>query len=652
VQRSGSAPIVAFASAWLLLFAGAEATGRSANERPLPAFQGITLDNESLDVSDYIGKRLLLVFFDPSEDDAVPAAAAARAVAALRTSHNFEIVGVAVGATRPEARAFRQTHHLDFPILDDSTRSISGRLGLRAPVTMVAVDAEGYLIYGSSTVSAKERNEAERVEDELREVLRLPERPRDALAFGERPRAELFEGVRLDGGEPFRLADHAGHGVVLMFFLHTCPHCHHALQYLVPQIEKIEASKRPTFVAVSVMDRPVEVRAMLKELGVEVENVLLDVDRKLQGLYQLRGGVPDIFFLDGNRRVVHRIQGWRENRDPALARMTIAKIAGVKVPFLLNPRGYTGTDVCGVCHELELESWHYTKHAAAFATLVTHGAERNPECVGCHVVGFQQPGGYTIDEAPAHLEDVSCESCHGRGGPHLSKEFVKGGDYEPVCKTCHNPTHSLGFEYKSFRKNVSHLQIAAMTPGQRERLGGSRPTELLPTDLAYVGSEACRSCHAKEFETWQGSSHARALASLEARKKADDPACLACHTTAFGLPGGFAEGANAAAEPDLARVGCESCHGPGEAHVAEGAKRLGTIISLGDKCDSCVILQICGTCHDDGNDPGFAFEVLDKIEKQRHGTIEAGTGKPLDQTAARDVRPEQLAGRVLEGLGR
>jgi hypothetical protein len=42
-----------------------------------------------------------------------------------------------------------------------------------------------------------------------------------------------------------------------------------------------------------------------------------------------------------------------------------------------------------------------------------------------------------------------------------------------------------------------------------------------------------------------------------------------------------------------------------------------------------VILQICGSCHDAANDPGFEFAVKAKIDKIRHGTIEAGTGKPL-----------------------
>jgi hypothetical protein len=46
-----------------------------------------------------------------------------------------------------------------------------------------------------------------------------------------------------------------------------------------------------------------------------------------------------------------------------------------------------------------------------------------------------------------------------------------------------------------------------------------------------------------------------------------------------------------------------------------------------------VILQICGSCHDEANDPGFEFEVEAKIEAQRHGTIEPGTGRPKGASA-------------------
>jgi len=113
------------------------------------------------------------------------------------------------------------------------------------------------------------------------------------------------------------------------------------------------------------------------------------------------------------------------------------------------------------------------------------------------------------------------------------------------------------------------------------------------------------------------------IRALALEGKQDERECLKCHTTAMGLPGGFPADGQTREHPDLASVGCESCHGPGGDHIGEKAKRIGTIVSLGDKCDSCVILKVCGTCHDDANDPDFEFQVEQRIEAQRHGTIES-----------------------------
>ena len=68
----------------------------------------------------------------------------------------------------------------------------------------------------------------------------------------------------------------------------------------------------------------------------------------------------------------------------------------------------------------------------------------------------------------------------------------------------------------------------------------------------------------------------------------------------------------------------------------------GTILKLSDKCGSCAILQICGTCHDDANDPGFEFEVIDKILRQRHGKEE------LDIDGGRKAVPPSAALGLLE----
>jgi hypothetical protein len=111
-------------------------------------------------------------------------------------------------------------------------------------------------------------------------------------------------------------------------------------------------------------------------------------------------------------------------------------------------------------------------------------------------------------------------------------------------------------------------------------------------------------------------------------------------------PGGFPKDGKPADHADLANVGCESCHGPGGAHVGADAPRVGTIVSLTDKCGSCVILQICGTCHDDANDPGFEFAVEKKIEAQKHGTIQPAALKDAAPAAALEAPSASWVGSL------
>lgn len=96
----------------------------------------------------------------------------------------------------------------------------------------------------------------------------------------------------------------------------------------------------------------------------------------------------------------------------------------------------------------------------------------------------------------------------------------------------------------------------------------------------YIGADKCKSCHSAaesgdQYGHWKSSSHAKAfevLASDEAKKLgaekgiADpqkDDACVKCHVTAFKV-----------AEDQIKKgfdmkqgVQCETCHGPGEAHM-------------------------------------------------------------------------------------
>ena len=63
--------------------------------------------------------------------------------------------------------------------------------------------------------------------------------------------------------------------------------------------------------------------------------------------------------------------------------------------------------------------------------------------------------------------------------------------------------------------------------------------------------------------------------------------------------------------PELLNVGCESCHGPGERHIAveldsdEAAQdRIRNLMRLGSD-----VKKVCYACHDGDNSPEFEFDV-------------------------------------------
>jgi len=644
---------------------------RAPGERPLPGFSGPTLSGTRLSVSSLIGRRLVLFFFNPEVDAADVVADAVVEVARQQQDHNFRVVGVGIGSDRSTVRRFATEHGIEFPVIDDSSGQITNLLRLPGPVLILGADAEGYVSFVLPGFDTSAEDAEQAIAGRLRESLRIPSVPHGGRLV-EHPEAPTFETVDL-AGEPFDLADLAGRPKIVMFFLHTCPHCHKALEFFEKNLADIPEAKRPALVAISVQNRPSAVRMALADEGLDFFTPLVDPGGEIASAYGLSSGVPDISLVDAEGEIVYRMQGWREDRDPALMRMYLHRIAGEPVPMLLSRQGYTGNDACAVCHEQEAATWEITPHARAYDTLVPHGQERLAECVSCHVVGFEEPGGYSFTHPATYLEGVGCESCHGRGGPHLSPGFLAeqaakyplrapapddddaagqaAPTYAGACLGCHDTKHSLGFEYETFLPGISHEAIAALSPAERaERFEeGLSHRELLPSTADYVGSEACQSCHAAEYATWAESAHAHAIDTLRSRDRAGDADCLRCHTTAFEEPGGFPAGGDVAAHPDLARVGCESCHGPGGEHVGEDARRFGTIVSLGDKCDSCVILQICGSCHDAENDPDFEFSVQEHIDRQRHGTTEAGTGKPLGKSAWLRAAPS-LEARVAHAM--
>lgn len=113
-----------------------------------------------------------------------------------------------------------------------------------------------------------------------------------------------------------------------------------------------------------------------------------------------------------------------------------------------------------------------------------------------------------------------------------------------------------------------------------------------PEEAGYATAAPCVRCHERHFMAWTFSDHARAWESLVARKATENPECVACHSTGWGQPGGYADLTPAAAATWKA-VQCEACHGPLAGHPSAGVKA------------RPVTTATCVGCHDVANSPQF-----------------------------------------------
>jgi hypothetical protein len=163
----------------------------------------------------------------------------------------------------------------------------------------------------------------------------------------------------------------------------------------------------------------------------------------------------------------------------------------------------------------------------------------------------------------------------------------------------------------------------------------------------YIGyKDGCKSCHFKEWKSWKDTKMANAFDALKpgasaqtktkfkldpAKDYTQDPNCLPCHTTGFGLPGGYAIPTNASYKVKKAaeqtRGGtCEACHGPGSKYapvhkdVEEKARSYAQdeFYAVGEnKVDE----QICTRCHNRRSPtvgPDYHFDFKEFKNKNTH----------------------------------
>ncbi len=206
---------------------------------------------------------------------------------------------------------------------------------------------------------------------------------------------------------------------------------------------------------------------------------------------------------------------------------------------------------------------------------------------------------------------VSLEAAPARDAFEWSAQIV-----EMHAKLADSPTQRENLQ--RYRTTLAERDFDATTTGLAPPLSVSTPQT-----YRLGGTHACRECHAEDCVSWDATTHARSWETLETRGAHVDPYCQQCHTTGYGLPGGFR---SVAGTPARTAVGCESCHGPSAPHAKD--PNVHTPFAAADQCVRC---------HDAENSPEFAYETYwPQIEHGKKAVVpKARSRRPQDRSESR-----------------
>lgn len=179
-----------------------------------------------------------------------------------------------------------------------------------------------------------------------------------------------------------------------------------------------------------------------------------------------------------------------------------ANVAAVKEPPpppAAGKAGYVGAEACEDCHAEAVEFWDQTRHAGAWETLAERSKEFDHDCTGCHVTGWDKPGGSNM-AFNEPLRDVQCEVCHGPASLHVEAEddrtakktILRSPPSEQCATQCHTPEHSDTFQLEAYLRDI----VGPGHGGKRRKELGDGPTgrELRAAGLEKAGKTIGPGC--------------------------------------------------------------------------------------------------------------------------------------------------------------
>lgn len=119
---------------------------------------------------------------------------------------------------------------------------------------------------------------------------------------------------------------------------------------------------------------------------------------------------------------------------------------------------YLGIGACQSCHVEQFDIHIGTSHARAYETLASQFVHHDTNCVGCHVTGYGEPGGFgglRRRGSMTDLIDVQCEACHGPGENHRRDGSYRVAAIES-CVRCHTTEDDPDFNFATDWPKIAH----------------------------------------------------------------------------------------------------------------------------------------------------------------------------------------------------
>ncbi|MDD3471085.1 MAG: multiheme c-type cytochrome [Thermoguttaceae bacterium] len=263
---------------------------------------------------------------------------------------------------------------------------------------------------------------------------------------------------------------------LIIVLSHASPEETATLAKAFPQINVIVTAGGP---ATPPQDAPQKIgQTTLVEVGEKGAAAAVlgfDADKLTEPRYQR-------VMLDSRYTASPEIMALMRDYQSTLEELGFAELQRRPIPYPNTDQlgGFVGSQRCQACHEEIYEHWRGTKHASAMETLENATTPRHcdPECICCHVVGwepqksFPWDGGYESIEKTPQLAGVGCESCHGPGGSHiqaeagtdiaLQKQLRESLHLTPMeaeqqnCIGCHDGDNSPDFDFKLYHPVIDH----------------------------------------------------------------------------------------------------------------------------------------------------------------------------------------------------